>query len=96
MDTFAEKLDLWQTDFFNLALIKNDNTGNFLLFFLIFSLKDFWLNPQKTIEEEKINPLESNIILKIKIWKTPKKLIDPAAIHLFYLQVTIIFFFPKI
>eukprot|EP01114_Cavostelium_apophysatum_P012406 TRINITY_DN2769_c0_g1_i1.p1 TRINITY_DN2769_c0_g1~~TRINITY_DN2769_c0_g1_i1.p1 ORF type:complete len:1526 (+),score=453.87 TRINITY_DN2769_c0_g1_i1:244-4821(+) len=70
---FADKLDLWQTEFFAVSSCNADGT-------------DRWLHLQNTVSEERVTE-NSKLVMKIKIWKTPKKLIDPAAVHLLYLQV---------
>eukprot|EP00026_Physarum_polycephalum_P016008 Phypoly_transcript_16829.p1 GENE.Phypoly_transcript_16829~~Phypoly_transcript_16829.p1 ORF type:complete len:279 (+),score=38.43 Phypoly_transcript_16829:121-837(+) len=72
---FAEQLDLKQTDFFYLSLVYDKNPDVYR-----------WLNPQKTLRDEGVQG-NSYIILKIKYFKLPKKLFDPVAVHLYYLQV---------
>ena len=45
-----------------------------------------WLNPQNTLRDEGVQG-NSYVIMKIKYFKLPKKLFDPVAVHLYYLQV---------
>lgn len=71
---FASKLHMWQVEFFNLAVDNKEEDA------------DRWLSPEKTLLEEGITG-GSEVQMKIKYFKTPKKIIDDAAIRLFYLQV---------
>mmetsp|Transcript_1381 Transcript_1381/g.4954 ORF Transcript_1381/g.4954 Transcript_1381/m.4954 type:complete len:920 (-) Transcript_1381:54-2813(-) len=74
LETFASKLHLWQIEFFNLAVENKEEDA------------DRWLNPEKTLLQEGITS-GSEVHMKIKYFKTPKKIVDDAAIRLFYLQV---------
>eukprot|EP01117_Protostelium_nocturnum_P012403 TRINITY_DN4578_c0_g1_i3.p1 TRINITY_DN4578_c0_g1~~TRINITY_DN4578_c0_g1_i3.p1 ORF type:complete len:1470 (-),score=651.05 TRINITY_DN4578_c0_g1_i3:52-4461(-) len=71
--SFAEKLDLWQIEYFQLCAENADGTGR-------------WLGLSKTIVEERITP-QTKLVLKVKHWKEPKKLIDPQAVSIFYIQL---------
>jgi len=70
---FADKLDLWQTEYFAISAMNVDGT-------------DRWLKPDRTLADERVTD-QSKLVLKVKLFKQPKKLIDPAALRLMYLQV---------
>ena len=72
--TFATKLHLWQIEFFELCVKDTKEDA------------DRWLNPKKTLLEEQISS-GTEVMMKIKYFKTPKKIIDPQAIRLYYLEV---------
>eukprot|EP01119_Soliformovum_irregulare_P020537 TRINITY_DN6672_c0_g1_i1.p1 TRINITY_DN6672_c0_g1~~TRINITY_DN6672_c0_g1_i1.p1 ORF type:complete len:859 (-),score=298.15 TRINITY_DN6672_c0_g1_i1:9-2585(-) len=71
--SFAEKIELWQSQYFSISI--EDVDGN-----------DRWLNPSRTLREERV--LESSkLTLKIKYWSIVRKLIDPIAVRLYYHQI---------
>lgn len=73
LHNFADKLDLWQVEFFALCEEGNEKVER-------------WLQLDKTVADENLQP-DSKLVLKVRIWKEPKKLVDPVAAHLFYLEV---------
>ncbi len=72
--TMGAKLTLWQVSFF--ALSETDVNAN---------TPDRWLDPEKTLEQEGL-VAGASLVFKIKYFKYPKKLRDPAAVHFFYAQ----------
>ncbi|EFA76076.1 hypothetical protein PPL_10655 [Heterostelium album PN500] len=73
INLFAGKLGLAQTEYFSLCEQTTDGY-------------DRWLDPTKLITDAGIRNL-SKLIFKIKYFKQPKKLTDPKAVHLYYLQI---------
>jgi hypothetical protein len=85
----ADKLDLWQTEYFGLCITLADNTGMTDPIDFTELLLERWLNPHWTLQQEGIDDKKKDVklTLKMKLWKHPKKLVDPVAVHLVYLQV---------
>ncbi|GAM19734.1 hypothetical protein SAMD00019534_029090 [Acytostelium subglobosum LB1] len=74
INLFAEKMGLVQTEYFSLCEPSADGHS------------DRWLDPTKLTKESGIRNL-SKLVFKIKYFKQPKKLTDPKAVHLYYLQI---------
>jgi len=74
LNMFASKLQLWQTEFFHLCVKDTKEDA------------DRWLDPRKTLLEEQIAD-QTEVMLKVKYFKTPQKIVDPIAIRLYYLEV---------
>ncbi len=66
-------MDLWQTEYFSFCVKQSDNSER-------------WLKLQNSLTQERIGE-NSHLIFKLKYLKQAKKMIDPAAIHLYYLQI---------
>jgi len=74
LNMFASKLHLWQTEFFELCVHDSKEDA------------DRWLDRKKTLLEERIAD-QQEVMMKVKYFKTPKKIVDPAAIRLYYIEV---------
>eukprot|EP01114_Cavostelium_apophysatum_P013698 TRINITY_DN3378_c0_g1_i4.p1 TRINITY_DN3378_c0_g1~~TRINITY_DN3378_c0_g1_i4.p1 ORF type:complete len:1255 (-),score=352.83 TRINITY_DN3378_c0_g1_i4:20-3784(-) len=70
---FTQRINLWQTDYFNLAKIDSNGV-------------ETWLHPLRTLEEQNVTAA-SNLVYKVKFFKKAKKLVDPNAVHLWYIEV---------
>eukprot|EP01132_Coremiostelium_polycephalum_P004789 gene4789-5974_t len=70
---FCDKLGLVQTEFFSLSESTPDGS-------------DRWLDPMKLIKDAGVKNL-SKLVMKIRYFKQPKRLSDPRAIHLYYIQI---------
>ena len=75
----AHAINLWQHQFFYLKAIGLDGLGT-------------WLDPELSVAECGLKN-ESRLEFQVKYYRTPKKLVDEKAKHLFWAQVIKIYFF---